>query len=486
MTRVVVVGNGMAGCRFVQELLDRDPDRRFAITVVGDEAGGAYNRVLLSNVLAGATRADSITIAEPSWFAARGVALLTDRAATSIDRPRRTVALADGTTLPYDTLVLATGSTALLPPIAGIRRADGALVDGAALFRTRDDCVTIDRWAERAETAVVVGAGVLGLEAARALAGRGLKVTVIQREDRLMERQLDAAAGRVLDRTLRGLGIEVLAGATVSQVHGGDRVTGVTLSDGTRLAADLMVLCCGVRPRVDLARDAGLDVNHGVVVDDVMRTATDENVFAVGECAEHRGRLYGLVAPVWEQARVAAAVLADPCSQTHYDGSTMVTRLKAAGIELAAMGDQSPLDDADGDIDDTEFVTFVDRGRGVYQKLVVHDGRLVGAILLGDTRNAGTVTQLFERHAILPLDRSALLMVRRNAPATSSASPTTLPARATICQCNGVTKAAITAAWQAGARSVEEVAAGTRATTGCGTCRDAVCGLVDWLAQAIA
>jgi assimilatory nitrate reductase electron transfer subunit len=477
--RVVVIGNGMAGCRFVQELLERDPDRRFDITVVGDERGGAYNRVLLSNVLAGVTRGDSITIAEPEWFAAHGVTLRTGCAVTAIKRDAQLVQLDDGDELAYDTLVLATGSTALLPPIDGIRRTDGSLIDGAALFRTRDDCVAIDAWASHARRAVVVGAGVLGLEAARALAGRGLSVTVVQREDRLMERQLDAAAGRVLDRTLRAVGIEVLTGVTIAQVHGGDRVSGVTLSDGTALPTDLIVLCCGVRPRVELAGDAGLNVSNGVLVDDVLRTTSDERIFAIGECAEHRGRLYGLVAPVWEQARVAAIALADPSTTTRYRGSTTVTRLKTVGIELAAMGEQSPLEIDD---DDTELVTFVDRARGVYQKLVVQDGRLVGAILLGDTRNAGTVTQLFERRAELPVDRAALLVPGRSTGPSATDSPTALPARTTICQCNGVTKAEITAAWQGGARTLAEVAASTRATTGCGTCRDAVCGLVDWLA----
>jgi assimilatory nitrate reductase electron transfer subunit len=478
--QVVVVGNGMGGCRFVQELLDRDPERRFDITVIGDEIGGAYNRVLLSNVLAGVTDPDRITIAEPSWFVARGITLHTGCAVTAIKRDARIVLLDDGAEVGYDTLVLATGSTPLVPPIEGIRRADGSLLGGAALFRTREDCVAIDAWAASARSAVVVGAGVLGLEAARALAGRGLPVTIVQRENRLMERQLDAAAARVLDRALRALGIEVHTGVTVAQVHGDEHVTGITLSNGTDLAADLVVLCCGVRPRVDLARDAGLEINLGVLVDDTLRSLSDPHVYAIGECAEHDGRLYGLVAPVWEQARVAAAVIADAAAPNRYSGSTMVTRLKAAGIELAAMGERSP---ADVDDDETELVTFSDRTRGVYQKLVVQDGRLVAAILLGDTRNAGTITQLFERGAEMPLDRSAVLMVRRNAPATTIVSPTALPARATICQCNGVTKAGITTAWQAGARSVEEIAARTRATTGCGTCRDAVCGLVDWLTE---
>lgn len=483
MSRVVVVGNGMAGCRFVQELLERDTGRRFEITVVGEESGGAYNRVLLSNVLAGTTRSDAIDLAPATWFAERGVTLHSGRSVRSIERARRAVVLDDGVPLPYDTLVLATGSSPLVPPIAGLRDPGGALLPGAALFRTREDCRAIAARAASARSAVVVGAGLLGLEAARALTGRGLRVTVVQREDRLMERQLDAAAGRVLERTMRGLGVEVRSGVTVSQVEGTERVTGVTLSDGLALAADLLVLCCGVRPRTGLAESCGLAVRSGVLVDDGMRTVTDPDVFAIGECAEHRGRLYGLVAPVWEQARVAAAVLADPASPARYTGSSPVTRLKAAGIELAAMGDTSPLDEPDDD-EGTELVTFADRARGVYQKLVVRDGRLIAAILLGDTRNAGTVTQLFERGAVLPPDRSALLLVRRNAPATAAVSPTALPARATICQCNGVTKATIVAAWQSGARTVEELAATTRATTGCGTCRETVCGLVDWLAQA--
>jgi assimilatory nitrate reductase electron transfer subunit len=321
------------------------------------------------------------------------------------------------------------------------------------------------------------------LEAARGLASRGRWVTVVQREDRLMERQLDAPAGKVLGRTLDRLGIEVLAGVTVAQVHAGERVSGVTLSDGTCRDADMIVLCCGVRPRVDLAAAAGLAVDRGVLVDDRLRTVTDETVFAIGECAEHDGRLYGLVAPVWEQARVAATAIADPRTAARYTGSIQVTRLKAAGIELAAIGEQSYVDEADLP-EDAELVTFSDSRRGVYQKLVVREGRLVGAIMLGDTRNAGTLAQLFERNAPVPDDRAALLMPRRaSASAAAAPSPAVLPARATICQCNGVTKAAICSAWQDGARTTEEVATRTRATTGCGTCRDTVEGLVDWLAE---
>jgi assimilatory nitrate reductase electron transfer subunit len=472
MSRVLVVGNGMVGLRFVQDLLERDRDRRLQITVVGEEKGGAYNRILLSNVLAGATKASDIELANEQWYEANGVRLLSGRAVIELDRLSHKVILDDGTSLRYDSLVLATGSDALAPPIPGLHR-DGRMLAGAVLFRTLDDCAEIGRRAESSRRAIVVGGGLLGLEAARGLAGRGVPVTVVQRGDRLMEQQLDLGASAVLVRTLRGMGIEIVTDAVVAAVVGDGAVSGLSLDDGTELEGDLLVLCCGVRPRTELARDAGIAVGRGVLVDDQLRCISDRDVFAIGECAEHRGHAYGLVAPGWEQARVAAEVIAGGVAA--YEGSLVITRLKAAGVELAAMGEPCADDDDD--------IRFVDGGRGIYQKLIVRDGRLVGAILLGDTRTAGTITQLFDRGAPLPADRASVLMVRRNASTAAAASPTALPGRATICHCNGVTKAAICDAWQDGARTVSDVAGRTRATTGCGTCSDSVEGIVDWLAR---
>ena len=475
--RVLVIGNGMAGSRFVQELVGRDPS--VSITVVGDEPGDAYNRMQLSNVLAGRTRADTIALATADWYAANGVTQIAGRAAVGIDRTARCVELEDGQRLAYDELVLATGSAAVLPPMAGLADADGALVHGAVAFRTLDDCARITSLAASARNAVVLGAGVLGIEAARGLAGRGLPVTLVQRGPRLMERQLDAEAAGILRRSLADLDVAVSTRRGVRAVRtSGGRVAGVDLDDGTALPCDLLVLCCGVRPRVSLAAEAGLPVGTGVLVDDALRSVGDPSVFAIGECAEHDGRTYGLVAPAWEQARVAAELVGNPSSPLRYRGSSVVTRLKADGLELAALGDT-----VDTDADDHDIVRFSDSGRGVYQKLVVRDGVLVGAILLGDTRTVGTVTQLFDRGAALPADRAGLLMVRRNSPVTAALTPTALPARATICQCNGVTKAAIVAAWTGGAHTVDDIAGVTRATTGCGTCRDAVCGLVEWLVE---
>ncbi len=512
MTAIVVVGNGMAGCRFVQEALERDPDRRLAITVVGEEPGGAYNRLQLSNVLAGTARLDSIALAGEQWYAAQGVTLRAGTAVVGIERAARRVLLDDGTTLRYDILVLATGSSPVLPPVAGLLRDDGELLPGAVAFRTLEDCETIMRLAadtESARSAVVLGAGVLGLEAARGLAGRGLPVTLIQRGPRLMERQLDADASRLLTRTVRGLGVDVRAGVGVRAVLAAEGKIKSLVSNGRGvLEAGLLVLCCGVRPRVGLARDAGLAVAVGIVVDDQLRSVTDPNVFAIGECAEHRGQTHGLVAPCWAQARAAAQVITGPAEPVSYPGPGTVTRLKAAGIELASLGEATTDDDTTDGSPDTavaadagtgattdtgtadvaaggvEVIRYIDSARGVYQKLVVRDGRLTGAILLGDTRTVGTITQLFDRGATLPADRASLLMVRRNSPVTVAQTPTTLPGRAVICQCNGVSKSAICAAWQDGARDAAEMSARTRATTGCGTCRDAVEGIVAWLAAA--
>jgi len=462
---VVIVGNGMAGARLAQELRDRSAD--LGVTVIGAETGGTYNRVLLSNVLAGTARAEDIALTSPDWYATHGVTLYAGVRAVAIDRVRRLVRTEDGSDVPYDVLVLATGSTAVVPSIDGLVRTSHVVP-----FRTLDDCTAIIAHARTARHVAVVGGGLLGLEAARGLAGRGLAVTLLHVREHLMERQLDAGAGRVLRRTLGALGVDVITNARTTAVHDG----GLTLDDGRQVDADLVVLACGVRPEVGLARAAGLAVERGVVVDDQLRTVSDERIYAIGECAQHDGQVYGLVAPAWEQARVLADVLTGHTAA--YGGTRTVTRLKAAGVELAAMGET----DASDDDDAADIVTFVDGRRGVYQKLVLREGRIVGAILLGDTRAAGTVTQLFDRGSAAPHDRAALLL--GSVRSAEADSPTRIPDRATVCQCNGVTKGAIRQAWQDGARTVADIAATTHATTGCGTCRDTVCGLLDWLAAA--
>ncbi|TMR01938.1 NAD(P)/FAD-dependent oxidoreductase [Actinomadura soli] len=475
---IVVVGNGMAGSRLVGELRARDAAT--PVTVFGAEPQRPYNRVLLSNVLAGVTRPEHIGLVDAAWYASHGVDARLGVEVTRVDRAAKTVHASDGTDTPYGTLVLATGSAAFVPPLPGLR--DG-LPDGALVFRTLDDCRRISVLAESARRAVVVGGGLLGIEAARGLAGRGLDVTVLHQAGHLMERQLDRAAGKFLARTLAALGIATRLQARVTGLRTSARgaVTGVELAlpgGGTETAdTDLVVLSCGVRPKTALARDAGLAVGRGVIVDDELRSVTDPSVRAIGECSEHRDEVYGLVAPAWEQAGVLAGLLAGTDPAARFTGARQITRLKAAGIELASMGETHFGDDDAG----VEIVRFTDAARGTYKKAVIRDGRLIGAILLGETSAAGTLTQLYDRAGPLPAERLGLLFPGLDAPAPAG-EPLRMPEAATVCHCNDVSKGRIRACWERGARTAADVARETRAGTGCGTCRDAVEGIVAWLA----
>jgi assimilatory nitrate reductase electron transfer subunit len=462
--RLVVIGNGMAGARLVSEVRARD--RNIRITVFGAETWQPYNRVLLSNVVAGTSTPEQVRLLDSSWYADHGVTAHLGVPVVAVDRETRSVLTADGLREPYDVLVLATGSEAVVPPIPGVER--------ATAFRTLDDCDRILDAAATARGAVVVGGGLLGIEAARGLAGRGLPVTLLHLAGHLMERQLDAEAGLMLQRTLNELGVHIRTGVNVSAVHDDT----VELADGERLDADLVVLACGVRPVTGLAADAGLAVERGVIVDDELRT-DDPSIFAIGECAQHDGRVYGLVAPAWEQAAIVADLVTGTDKNARYRGSRLVTRLKARSVELAAMGETHVDEDDDPA---AEVVRFSHRARGTYRKLVIRDGRLVGAILLGETAAVGTLTQLYDRGGPLPGDRAGLLFPGLGA-APVAENPMRMPDSARVCQCNNVTKGQIRACWESGARDVAAVAAATRATTGCGSCKDAVEGIVGWLCE---
>jgi NAD(P)H-nitrite reductase large subunit len=456
MTRVVVVGNGMAGARLVEELLCRAPD--VEVTVFGAEHRPAYNRILLSDVLAGKRPEDEVTLR-----AVDGAVRHLGVAVTGVDREARLVHASDGSATPYDVLVLATGSHPVVPPVQGVAGPDGKLLDGVFVFRTLEDCAAIAARAKRSTRAVVVGGGLLGLEAARGLLQHGVTVDVVHGMGHLMDVQLDGPGGAVLRRSVEALGVGVHLGSFASRVLGSRSVTGVGLADGRAVPGELVVLACGVRPNVDLARACGLSVERGVVVDDRLQTS-DPHVHAIGECAQHRGEVYGLVAPAWEQAAVLAEVIAGRAAS--YSGSRIVTRLKAMDLEVAAMGDTAPsLEDVE---DGLEVLVLSDPARHVYKKLVVRDGVLVGAVLLGDLSTAGPVTQHLERGTPLPADRTALLVPPRRASAVPEDADT-------VCTCNAVTAGQIR---QSGCRSVAEVALKTRATTGCGTCTSVVASLL--------
>ncbi|RIQ16454.1 FAD-dependent oxidoreductase [Jiangella rhizosphaerae] len=473
MTRVVVVGHGMAGARFVQELRARDLSRRFEVTVLGAEQEAAYNRVLLSSVLAGSLTPAEIETVPSAWYAAEDVELRTGVEVAAIDRRHRRVLTTAGEHVPYDHLVLATGSRPWVPPIDGLVGDDGELDRDVVVFRTLGDCRTMLSRLDRVRYAVVLGGGLLGLEAARGLAGRGVDVEVVHPADRLMERQLDLDAGRVLARTLRELGVRVRLNAQAVRFTdgwgGGGR--GLRLDDGTRLPADLVVVACGVRPNTGLAAAARLEVGRAIVVDDTMTSVTDPAIHAIGECAQYDGQVYGLVAPAWEQAAVLADALTG--GSARYGGSAVVTRLKAADVDLAAMGET----DVDEFADDLEVLRFADPARGTYQKVVIRDDRVTGAIMLGGPETVGTVTQLFDRAAPVPADRRALIFPGV-VDAGAALDPADVPDDHTVCRCNGVTAGRIRAACEAGADTVTDVAATTRATTGCGGCRSDVAALL--------
>jgi nitrite reductase (NADH) large subunit len=368
---LVVVGNGMAAARLVDELTKR-AQGRYAIAVVGDEPRLAYNRVLLSSVLAGETASHEIELKPAGWWRDRGVTLKYGCVATEIDVGRRELRIANEENITFSRLVIATGSAPLRLNVPGSDLA------GVHTFRDSRDVDLLLTLAAQKKRVVVVGGGLLGLEAAYGLAKAGTSVTLVHLMDRLMERQLDKPAAELLKSLVERKGIKVLLNANTARLHGESRVEAVELSDGRRIDTDAVIFAAGIRPNIALAKDAGIPVNRGVVVDDVMQTGAPD-IFALGECAEHRGICYGLVEPAYEQARVLAQHLAGRAAV--YSGSVVATNLKVSGVSVFSAGDFMG---ADG----TETIVLNDVRAGTYKKLVVSDGRLTGAVLVGDVGDA--------------------------------------------------------------------------------------------------
>ncbi|KIH98034.1 electron transfer flavoprotein [Streptomonospora alba] len=456
---LVVIGNGMVGARFAEEVARRDPDgRRCRVTVVGAEAGGAYNRVLLPGVVAGDYTLDDIRLPEPETPSVR---VRTGVAARAIDPRRKTVALDDGTRLNYDRLVLATGARARVPPVAGIADEAGRLAAGVSTLRDIADCRRLMAQARPGGAAAVLGGGVLGLEIARALAGRGVRCTVVEAMPWIMHQEIDEQAAEVLSRRYGEAGVAVCAGQAAARWH---PTAGLELDDGRTLAAEALVLTTGVRGSTELADAAGIATDHGVLVDDEL-ASSEPGVYAIGDCAQHPAGGAGLVQPGWEQAAVLADRLTGTGPGACYTGVRPVTRLKAEGIELAAMG---RLDTGD------PVLTIDDFRAGRYARLSAQGDLVTGAVLLGFPRAAGTLGRLFATGSPLPAEPLALFHESATAAAdTGEEEP--------VCRCNAVSRDRIEAAWRDGARSRTSVAERTRATTGCGECaRDVDALLSAW------
>lgn len=465
-THTVVVGNGMAAVRLVEELSARGVED---VTVLGEEPHAPYNRILLPAVLEGTHRPDAITLRAERWYAERGIALRLGTRVVDVHTADRQVELADGGRVGYDRLVLATGSTATLPPIAGAVTDAGRLHERVHAFRHLDDCTRLTAAVEGgARRAVVVGGGLLGLEVARALAVRGVGTEVVEAGGHLMCRQVDAAAGALVRRSLERLGTDVRTGVRALRLAdppaGAGHAVQVRLDDGDTLGTDLVVLAAGSRPSTTLAARAGLHVRQGVVVDATL-TTSDPHVSAIGDCAEHDGRTTGFVAPAWEQAGVLADRLAGGAAT--YAGHRTVARLRATGLEVAVLGDTAAVPE------DADVVQVSNPVSGTHRRLALRNGVIVGATLVGDLTGIGTLTQYFDRGTTVgPAAPAALLAPPRGA-STTDAPSAALPDEAEVCACAGVSAGRVRAC-----ADIEQVRRTTRATTGCGGCTPTVTALL--------
>lgn len=462
---LLVLGAGMAGAKVVEEVLTRAPDR-FHIRMFGAEPNGTYNRILLSHVLAGHADDQKLWLNPRHWYEERGVHLHSGIRAETIDRDNRVVIGGGGKVVePFDVLVFATGSRPFMPPLENSRK------KGVFVFRTLDDCAAIGAYAGQCDKAVVLGGGLLGLEAAAGLLQHGLDVTVVEMAPHLMVQQLDATAGHLLKKKLEAMGLSFKLGARAAAVVGEDEVEGVRFADGSTLDADLVVISCGIQPNVDEARAAGLTVDRAIVVDDELRSS-DESIFAVGECAQHRGRVYGLVDPIYDQARVLADLLSDANPAARYNGSKLATTLKVMGVDLTSMGD------IHGTGDGCEVVSRLDSSRGTYKKFVLKDHQLVGAIVLGEADPLGRFTRFFKEEQTI--DESALdLLQDVGEGCDAGGGVEALSDGAKICNCNSVLKGTIVESIRAGKCTVSAVGECTRAGTGCGSCQGTVQSLIE-------
>ena len=462
---LIVIGNGMAGCRAVEEILARDKSK-FRITIFGAEPRVNYNRIMLSPLLAGEKSFEEIIINDEAWYVDNFITLVSGDAVAQIDRAAQTVTSASGRVEKYDKLILATGSDPFIIPVPGHD------LPGVITFRDMDDVDAMLKASETKKHAVVIGGGLLGLEAAHGLTLRGMSVTVIHLMPTLMERQLDEAAGWLLKDALEGRGQTILTGADTAAIMGESCVTGVKLKDGREIPADIVVMAVGIRPNTRIAKAAGVQVGRGIHVDDHLVTS-DDNILAVGECIEHDGLVYGLVAPIWEMCRALADGLTE--SHTGYKGSVTSTKLKVAGLDVFSAGDFSGGEGC-------EDIVLRDASRGVYKRVIVKEDKVVGAVLYGDTGDGNWYFDLLKKGEDVADIRDALIFGQAfasggGASANPNAAVAALSDDSEICGCNGVSKGAVVKCIQAGAETLDAVRATCKASASCGSCT----GLVESL-----
>ncbi|MEF2070611.1 nitrite reductase large subunit NirB [Consotaella aegiceratis] len=465
MQKLVVIGAGMASGRALEHLFEADGEP-YEVTLFNAEARGNYNRIMLTSVLSGEKSYEEIVTHDEAWYAERGVTCRFGEKVVAIDRARKIVVGEKGE-VPYDKLIVATGSVPFIIPV------EGRDLPGVITYRDLDDTnAMVEACGPEGKSAVVIGGGLLGLEAAAGLRLRGMEVTVVHLAGHLMERQLDPSASYLLERAVESRGIRVLTKANTQAIEGETHVTGVRLDDGTVVPADIVVMAVGIRPSTQLAKDAGLEVGRGVKVGDDLRTS-DPDIFSVGECVEHRGVCYGLVAPLYEMGKVVAAHLAGP-SENVYLGSVTSTKLKVTGIDLFSAGDFSEGEGRDE-------IVLRDAAGGVYKRLVIEHNTIIGAVLYGDTADGAWFFDLMKKTTDISEMRDTLIFgqsYQGGAPLDPTAAVAALPDEAEICGCNGVCKGTIVnAITERGLNSLEAVRSATKASASCGSCT----GLVDQL-----
>ena len=397
--QLLLIGNGLAGMRCLEDLLDMAPER-YEITVIGEEPWGNYNRIMLSPVLSGDKSIDDIMLHTHAWYQEKGIRFIAGDAAVKIDRPRKQAYTEKGLVVGYDRLILATGSKPFVPPISG------SDLKGVISFRDIYDVNTMLDYAKNKKNAVVIGGGLLGLEAAYGLKQRGMNVTVLHLMDRIMERQLDARASRLLQNSIEAKGIEIITEANTEQLIGVDgHVTQVKLKDGTLLDADLVVFAVGIRPNIALAQSAGLRCNRGVMVNDTMQTF-DPSIYAVGECIEHRNQTFGLVEPLWGQAFICASHLAEHGSLT-FKAPTVPTQLKVSGCDVFSAG-RIDLESSESQAD-YEDIILNDEKRHIYKRIIIQKDKVIGAVLFGDTEDGAWYAELIADQTPISAIRNKLL-----------------------------------------------------------------------------
>ncbi|MBD8653901.1 NAD(P)/FAD-dependent oxidoreductase [Rhizobium sp. CFBP 13726] len=462
--KIVIIGNGMAPGRMLEELFEKAPGR-FDVTIFNAEPRVNYDRIMLSPVLSGEKCYDDIVIHNDHWYATHGVTLHKGARVTEIDRQAKTVTSANGITAAYDKLVIATGSLPFIIPVPGHQ------LPGVLAYRDLADVEKMVEIAGAKGRAIVIGAGLLGLEAAYGLKRQGMEVTVIHLNPTIMDRQLDPPAAYLLEKALTERGIDIITKANTKRILGTDKVEGIELDDGRVITGDMVIMAVGIRPASSLAKDAGIAVNRGIVVDDGMMTS-DPNVFSLGECAEHRGICYGLVAPLYEAARVLADRLIGGTSEYH--GSVVNTKLKVTGINLFSAGDFA-------EAPDREEIVLRDASAGIYKRLVLKDNGIIGAVLYGETADGSWFFDLMKRGTDISQMRDTLIFgqsYQGGSPLDPMAAVAALPDDAEICGCNGVCKGKITTTITGkGLISLDDVRAHTKASASCGSCT----GLVEQL-----